>query len=74
MYPVNSSPTGQIKSDIGTLFLKTGKSARRRKRMRLHKTEKNKIERESLEIEGREGECYEQRDFISQYKRRQNLD
>ena len=62
------------KSNIGTLFLNTGKSATRSKRMRLHKTEENKIEREYLEIEGREGEWYEQRDFICQYERRPKLD
>ena len=62
------------KSNIGTVWLTTGRNEGRSKRMKMKKPEEYKDEREYVEVEGREGEWYEQRDLISQYERRPKLD
>ena len=62
------------KSNIGTVWLTTGKNEGRNKRMKMKKPEEYKDDREYVEIEGRDGEWYEQRDLISQYERRPKLD
>ena len=62
------------KSNIGTVWLTTGNNEGRNKRMKMKKPEEYKDDREYVEIEGRDGEWYEQRDLISQYERRPKLD
>ena len=61
------------RSNIGTVWLTTGRTQGRSKRMRQKKSE-YKDEREYVKVEGREGEWYEQRYIISQYERRPNLE
>ena len=61
------------RSNIGTVWLTTGRTQGRSKRMR-QKKPGYKDEREYVQVEGREGEWYEQRDLISQYERRPMLD
>ena len=61
------------RSNIGTVWLTTGRTQGRSKRMRQKKAD-YKDEREYVKVEGREGEWYEQRDLISQYERRPKLE
>ena len=61
------------RSNIGTVWLTTGRTQGRNKRMRQKKQE-YKDERDYVKVEGREGEWYEQRDLISQYERRPKLE
>ena len=48
------------KSNIGTVWLTTGRNEGRNKRMKMKKPEEYKDDREYVEVQGREGEWYEQ--------------